>query len=257
MRVLLVVLVTAVATLARNASPKFGVRAAHSDTNAKRFALGMPPLKPKLRRTRVASAPRAQTSPTPPTQVSCNVLATFLNGTTFGYLSRSFSTNHTYYAFEHSTDDALLVSFSYTDDDYHQISLTTNGPQNQRYPYLGGVLAPESVDNNLSRPTNYAYLAGTTDTPPGSIAVTGPNTYDNSRPMETAIWVYGAVDQSLIPQWVNSANSGYSEMPTTHLVYISDEQRLVVTGDPLALLTAHPYTATILRFKCVPPVVPV
>ncbi|KAG8786334.1 hypothetical protein FRC12_016697 [Ceratobasidium sp. 428] len=221
----------------------------------------MPPLRPKSRRlhgTRVGSALRPRTSPTPPVQMVCNMLATFSNGTAFGYLSTNLDNgNGTYYKFQQTQgSDSLRVQFSYIpDENYRQLSFKAeNGYMNQQWPYLGIVMAPEAFDRNLGRPTNHAYLAATQSTEPDLPAVTGPNSFDNNRPMEAAIWAYGYVDNSILAQWINDDNSGYSRTPTTTFLYIFEESKLVATGDPLAILSAYaPGKVEILRFKCATP----
>ncbi|KDN40039.1 hypothetical protein RSAG8_08360, partial [Rhizoctonia solani AG-8 WAC10335] len=62
--------------------------------------------------TRVTSAPRAQTSPSPPQQSKCIILATYGNGTAYGYIRPVWSDFGKYCAFQPSQRGALEVSFS-------------------------------------------------------------------------------------------------------------------------------------------------
>ncbi|QRV78630.1 hypothetical protein RhiJN_06645 [Ceratobasidium sp. AG-Ba] len=245
MRLVVMSLAFVLAALAKREPPKLSPISklpVTPNTNAERFALGMPPLKPKLRRhhivlgTRVASAPRAQISPMPYIHVTCNILATFLNGTTFGYLSPTWNENHTYYEFQPTQAGSLSLSFSYEEEHYQELSLqATNGPAaNSEYPYFGAVLVPEAVDDNFVPVTkrvnsyddqplaniahSHAYLAGTIATPPGSPAVTGLNSFNNNQHIQTAIWVYGSGGGGLIPQWINPDDSRFGRFPATNIV---------------------------------------
>ncbi|KAG9081977.1 hypothetical protein FRC07_014362, partial [Ceratobasidium sp. 392] len=89
------------------------------NTNAKRFAMHLPPLSPRARHhhpqraaphrlgTRVQAAPRAQTSPLPPVNQECNILVK-TEDEILGYLAPYFNAFGEYGKFQPDQDGALL-----------------------------------------------------------------------------------------------------------------------------------------------------
>ncbi|QRV78629.1 hypothetical protein RhiJN_06644 [Ceratobasidium sp. AG-Ba] len=228
----------------------------------------MPPLKPKSLHhrvgTHVGSAPRAQNSPTPPTHISCNILATSFDDP-FGYLSRKWNDQGQYYAFQQTQDaDTLVVSIPYVADNLHQLPIVATNSPDPTLQYFGAVLQPGSLNDDFGPPPNYAYLVGTVLTPPDSPAIPGANSFDNNQHIESSIWMFGGqfgqqlgaqwINRS--PQWVDGVNSGYSRTPATTIMYLHDQEKLIITGDPLWVFN-NLGRAEILRFICVPPVTPI
>ncbi|KAG8777254.1 hypothetical protein FRC12_000478 [Ceratobasidium sp. 428] len=245
---------------------------AEPNTNAKRFAMHLPPLAPKAHRrgspraalthptrTRGRSAPRAQTSPTPPVSEKCFILATRTDGTNYGYVSALWNDFGEYYAFLPDQTGALLASFSYSSNAPSQLALTADNGPDSAYPYVGAIDGYGSdADNNIgSGRSDYAYLGGTTGWTPGASAVTPE---DGSTPknsftdrtgipegFQTSIWTFDPATRGLYPQWVNSDGS----QPTTHVVYA--QGIIALTGDTQAFADTYG-DADVLLFKCVPPV---
>ncbi|CEL53636.1 hypothetical protein RSOLAG1IB_06491 [Rhizoctonia solani AG-1 IB] len=240
-------------------------------TNAKRFAQGLPPINPVKRGphrggphrdgsipyhhggTRVASAPRAQTSPSPRNEKKCNILASFTNGTEYGYITPKFNKFGEYYAFQPDQDESLLVSFTYPVDAPTQLTFTAeNGQAKQAYPLFGGIVGYGSTGDDFAAGNpDYAYLGGTTSTPAGSPATAGPNSFttatDIEKNIESAIWAYDPTTQAITAQWINSDSSS----PPTSIVYIP-EGLLALTGDVQTFSDTFGPTIP-LHFKCVPP----
>ncbi|KAG8910074.1 hypothetical protein FRC01_006561, partial [Tulasnella sp. 417] len=155
--------------------------------------------------------------------------------------------------------DALEVTFNFSPDDPAPEELDVhadNGPSST-YPYFGTRFA--STSDDLSPGSfNYAYITGTTQTPPGS----PPSTEDNNNSFttattipersESAVWKFNPGTQDLSAQWINTDGS----RPKTHLVYYAPDNVLIITGDVAAFQRNFgtdgnpPVTLT-----CVPPVV--
>ncbi|KAG8984693.1 hypothetical protein FRB90_005157 [Tulasnella sp. 427] len=166
-------------------------------TNAKRLAMGLPPLKPKsLRRgTRAASARRSSTSPVPPTLHGCNIQAKWTSdGSFIGYLSPTLDSRGRYGAFQATQAGALEVQFYAQDDECSdELDLVAvNGP-NSAYPYVGATVSTDGL--------TYAYITATTQTSPGSDAVPQGNSHDSTHGTESAIWKYDPLTQAITPQW--------------------------------------------------------
>ncbi|KAG9108579.1 hypothetical protein FRC07_008429 [Ceratobasidium sp. 392] len=234
-------------------------------TNAKRFAKGLPPLAPRTRRrhpqrgaphrlgTRVQAAPRAQTSPTPPENQKCNILVK-TGDATLGYITPSFNTFGEYGTFQPGPAGALEISFSYSPDSPSQLDfLATNGPSST-YPYMGAVMGYASDSDNFSQGSyNYAYVAGTQQTPSGSPPVVGDSSFGTATGIpgdyESAIWTYDPATQAISAQWINTDGSA----PGTHLLYANDgNDAILLTGDPATLNETFGTDYPEVTFACVP-----
>lgn len=235
-------------------------------TNAKRFALNMPPARPKAHRrrphgvaprggSRVASAPRAVTSPLPPVSTKCNVRATSTDGIDFGFISPVWNGFGEYGQFQTAQDGALEVSFSYSPDSPSQIDMiATNGPS-ATYPFFGAIDGFASESDDFSPGSyNYAYLGGTTQSPAGSVPFAdGDSSFSAAtgipESIQSAVWSYDPKTQAITAQWINTDGSA----PATHIVFANDDNKaLAITGDVGAFRDtfAAPYPE--LLFTCVP-----
>jgi hypothetical protein len=127
-----------------------------------------------------------------------------------------------------------------TPSDYLSVSLAPGAQQNitavngqdPSFPLVGAIVGFSSTSDNLaSGSPNYAYLGGTTATPPGSPPAAGANAFTHAtgigEHIESAIWTINDANM-LSPQWINTDSS----QPATHLVDITNI--LVVTGDVTA-----------------------
>jgi len=234
-------------------------------TNAKRFAMHLPPITPKaLRRrlhevprapTRVQAAPRSESSPLPPSTTKCNILAKTVDGSTIGFLSAAFNRFGEYGSFQGSQDGALVASFSNTPGaSSSQMDMYVENSPSSTYPFLGAIDGFSATDNDLGQGSyNYAYIGGTAQTAPGSPAMPDQNTYYMATgydgDYESAIWSYDAGSQAITAQWINTDGSA----PSTHILYANDvNQALVLTGDPDALRSAVAVAYPEVTFTCVP-----
>ncbi|KAJ7087498.1 hypothetical protein C8R44DRAFT_893200 [Mycena epipterygia] len=230
-----------------NNAPTFvTARAPQPLTNAKRLAMGLPPLNP---RRRGAVAPRQ--SPLPPASTKCNILATETDGTFAGYVSPAWNSFGEYGALQDAQDGALEVSFSYSPDSPGQLSFTaTNGPD-ATYPFIGAIKGISSSSSDLGPGSaNYAYLGGTSQTPAGSPPSAGDNAFDAAthltEDIESAIWSYDSSTQAITAQWINTDSSA----PSTHIVHTQGV--LALTGDVNAFTSTFGPTDEVIFF-CVPP----
>ncbi|KAG9093266.1 hypothetical protein FRC07_011496, partial [Ceratobasidium sp. 392] len=150
-------------------------------TNARRYTADLPSPKPRAQHshtrrapphrfgTRVRGAPgQAVFAPPPRITQKCNI---WVESDTqyYGYISPTFNRFGEYGVFQPTQNGSLEVSITYRPDAPGKIEfLATNGPV-ASYPYIGGITGFSSEDGNIGvGSSNYAYLGGTAQTPPGS-----------------------------------------------------------------------------------------
>ncbi|KAG8721910.1 hypothetical protein FRC09_007156 [Ceratobasidium sp. 395] len=249
---------------------QLGSARAEPNTNAKRFAKHLPPLAPRDHRrsplhavptrptrTRVRSAPRAQTSPRPPVNQQCNILVTGANGDTYGFLSAEFNIFGEYYAFQPDQDGSLLVKFSYPVDMPSQLNFyAPNANGTGEYPWVAAIVGFASDSDDLGPgSSNYAYLGGanTTTTPGGPAELINVNSFGAATGIpedtETPIWVYNPDTQDITAQWVNTDRS----TPTTFMSYLPDLMVIALTGDLAAFQDTFGTPVNQIFFTCVQP----
>ncbi|CUA75354.1 hypothetical protein RSOLAG22IIIB_05859 [Rhizoctonia solani] len=242
-------------------------------TNAKRFAQGLPPLKPRGRKhhrgstynnienaalkraTRAASAPRSDTSPIPPVQQKCNILVKTADAT-LGYLAPSLNIFGEYGQFQGAQAGSLEVSISYVPGSEASVDMVpTNGPT-KAYPFMGGAIGYSSPNSDFNPGTRgYAYVAATPQSPSGSPPISGDNSFAIATGMssdyESAIWIYDPSTFEIRAQWVNTDGS----KPTTYVLFANDgNDALVLTGDPNTLNNSFGTSYPGVTLTCVPPV---
>jgi len=230
-------------------------------TNSKRFALGLPPLKPKAHRragpgiggTHVQAAARALTSQVPPVTAQCNILATDSNGNVIGFISPSWNGFGEYGTFQGSSAGALVLSFSYIPGSSSNLDCTAVNSPSGAYPFFGAIDGFGSDTDDLAPGNpNYVYIGGTTQTPAGSTPASGGNSfaaatgYDES--VESAIWSYDPVSQAITANWVNTDGS---TVPTTIIYADGDENALALTCDYGAFSSVYGAFPAV-TFACVP-----
>ncbi|KAG8772455.1 hypothetical protein FRC12_003072 [Ceratobasidium sp. 428] len=234
-------------------------------TNAKRFAMKLPPLAPRAHRypqraaphrlgTRVQAAPRTQASPRPPINLNCNILVTS-RSQNYGYLSPNFNEFGEYGLFQPGRAGALEVSFSYSRDSPNQLDGTVaNGPT-ATFPYLAASVGFASNDSSLGPgDPDYLFVVGTTQAPPGSPPVVGANSFSvatgaGSVEYESAIWKLELETLYITAEWVNPDGV----VPKTSFVYADDEnQALVITGDAEAFRDNFDVTYPDVKLACAP-----
>ncbi|KAF8603690.1 hypothetical protein BDV93DRAFT_523160 [Ceratobasidium sp. AG-I] len=239
-------------------------------TNAKRFALNMPPASPKAHRrlhrgvsphggSRVRSAPRAATSPTPPVSNKCNILVKDSStGQELGFISREWNSFAEYGPLQSSQIGALEVAFSYSSDSLSQLDLLTTNSKSAAHPFMGASLGYGSDSGDIGPGnTNYLFLTGSTQTPAGS-----PPSYEASNSFsevsggeaasETAIWTYDPLSRALTSYWTNSNRS----VSKAYILWSSQEgnELFTLTGDPALFMSTFGIDAPEVTFICVPSV---
>ncbi|KAG8965096.1 hypothetical protein FRC00_011017 [Tulasnella sp. 408] len=203
-------------------------------TNAKRLALKLPPLKPKaLRRVKNKD-----------------------DDSVLGYLTRNINTFGEYGTFQPAQADSLEVTFYASPDDPSPEELdlhADNGPT-ATFPYVGAGYASDSDDFGTGS-YNYAYVAGTQQSPAGSSAQVGDNTFSIATGIpgdwESAIWKYNRATQEITAQWINTDGSS----PATYIIYANDgNDALIITGDADTLNETFGTTYPGVTLTCVAPV---
>ncbi|KAG8693586.1 hypothetical protein FRC11_002803, partial [Ceratobasidium sp. 423] len=204
-------------------------------TNAKRFAQGLPPLPIKRRGgphndgayhregTRVAAAPRAETSSTPPTNTKCNILAKTSDGATLGYISAAFNDFGEYGTPQGSQAGALEISFPQGSTSQVSFVAASAPDAINSFPYLSAAVGYMSDGDDLgSGSSNYIAITGNSGpTDPGSppsSSTSNSYTTRTGQPAnsETSIWTYDPTTQNIQAVWVNTDGKS---VPTT-FVYV-------------------------------------
>ncbi|KAJ1305344.1 hypothetical protein OPQ81_000360 [Rhizoctonia solani] len=257
-------------------------------TNAKRFAQGLPPLSPVKRRphrggphqdeayqhggTHVASAPRAETSPSPPTNVKCNIFAKTSDGASLGYISAAFNDFGEYGTPQASQAGALEVSFKLSGDtsgasDLSQLNLLAASAPDaiNSFPYLSATVGYMSDSDDLgSGSSNYVAITGNSGpSDPGSRPSSSTSNSYSTRTgqaanSETAIWTYDPATRDINAVWINTDGKSVS---TTFVYFIDGETEngagntFLATGDFGAFQGLFGCTDTCrpVKLTCVPP----
>ncbi|PSS36922.1 hypothetical protein PHLCEN_2v1240 [Hermanssonia centrifuga] len=229
-------------------------------SNAQRLARGLPPNKPRFRRTdkqlgaRTSPTPTTSvpsSSPTPacsPTTGALRAVSTDADMPLDGYVNAS---PNPYGEFGYTTDQvaAMIVTVSPCGNGSPINVVSSNSVKSM--PYLGGIegFADDSPDLE-PREFNYMVLGGVTQTSPHATPQNGANSYTaatgNSKYIESAIWT---IDDAgvLSAQWVNTNGS----LPATILVYVPSADSFALIGDVDAFEETF-YQAPISTFSVVP-----
>ncbi|KAG8923231.1 hypothetical protein FRC01_013035 [Tulasnella sp. 417] len=169
-------------------------------TNAQRFRMNLPPLKPKLRRgTRVVSGHKDVT-----------------------YLQQT-RTTATYLVLSARSGLPMENMALYNPPKMLDIT-AVNGPS-ASYPFFGAAMGPVSDGASLNLGPgsfNHAFIVGTTQIPAGSTPQAGDNNSFSAAsgvatPAESAIWMFDPVTQEITVQWVNPDGS----TPPNYIIYYS------------------------------------
>ncbi|KAJ7856292.1 hypothetical protein B0H13DRAFT_2673030 [Mycena leptocephala] len=115
------------------------------------------------------------------------------------------------------------------------------------WPLMGGIDGVVNDSDNLSSgSSNFAYIQGTTQTPPNSPPASVSNSYPSAEDSESAIWIYDASTNAITAQWINTDSLlpafafvafASAALPTTSIAYVSGSDALI-TGDSNAFLSA-------------------
>jgi len=236
-------------------------------TNAKRLAMGLPPLKPRLFDPLHPAPERRSAIPPLSYTVNCNIhVEDFLRGDNYGYLSPT-AIDGRYGPVQSSQTDALEVSFSYSVIDQvitpGQFDLTVTNSLFPSHPYFGAVRSDAGGTCLNSQSSAFVYIGATSCTPAGSPPSVANSEYGDetwkTTEVESAIWTYDPVFGCLIPQWTNPRSSTSPANPTTVVGYVDDWSLLILTGS-IDEFNADPAnggaTAVEVKLTCVaPPVV--
>ncbi|KAF8731542.1 hypothetical protein RHS02_07573, partial [Rhizoctonia solani] len=244
-------------------------------TNAKRFAAGLPPLPRKrnsnrsvhnrvahARGTRVITAPRSETSPSPPNSLNCNILVkNVATGESLGYVSPAWNDFAEYGPLQNSQDGALEVKTSYSGDSPKQLDLVALNGKSAAHPFVGASAGYGSSDENISsNSSNYLILTGNTQTPPGSRpSYEASNSFSETTSIpvasESAIWSYDSTSREFTAHWVNTDDSSVS----AYILWSNQENNSLFTLTGNATIFKETYgveDSPIVSFTCVPPVAP-
>lgn len=235
------------------------------DTNAKRFARGLPPLPPsKSRRNKGSPVRRTGASPLPPvTCTSCSGVIRVYNrdtGSPLGYVSKIGSGGATAQTYQYQTDqdiNTLRVHFtlpSGTTGTVSNLDIVTDNsilPNANAAKYLGFTMWDDYTVKDGTGP-GFVFMAGTSQTPAGSPPQSGANTWVGSAAkVESAVWTVDVSTWSLKPTWVNPDNSISGG-------WLFSENEQILYGYPVYRASTDPNWTPVrynLSFKFVPDVI--
>lgn len=193
-------------------------------TNAKRLALGLPPLPPSKR------GHRRQTQPSSNPIVTKSGVVAVTDANTnapLGYLSQS-GTDDNHFGLTVVQSDAITISFALDSTYSGPIDINAATSYSNSWPLMGAIVGVVSTSDDLnSGSANYVYIQGTTQTDPGSPPDNVSNSYPVQKDSESAVWYYDPSSGALSIQWINTDSS----QPATHLMFVSGSDAFVATGD--------------------------
>lgn len=266
---------------------------AQPQTNAKRFAAGLPPLSPRAhrRRDRNGGDPHGGRpgggrpgggrddddddrgkgkghkggygyyppvpSPCPPINAKCNILVkNAADGSVFGFISPTWNIFGEYGIVQPGQAGSLEVSFTYQKDKpaTHLDFLATNGP-GAAYPLVGATVGFVSPSNDLvAGGYNYAYITGTTQIPAGPPVGADNNSFGGTTGIpKAAESAIWNYDPKTQAITPQWINTDGSPAPT-NLVYANDfNQAFILTGDVPVFQGTFGVPYPPITFTCVPP----
>lgn len=159
------------------------------------------------------------------------------DGEFVGYVSKGNKYNNPFYGVTSNVADAVLVSIPTGSG----VSITRSNAPDSSHPYLGFVVGPESISNDLEAGSfNDALLLATSFSPPNSTASHQvSNTFITYAAGESSVWSSPAGSDVLTPEWTNEDSSTAS----TTLLYLPDSDAFAITGDVYEY-SHHEYTDT-------------
>ncbi|TCD64363.1 hypothetical protein EIP91_004194 [Steccherinum ochraceum] len=200
------------------------------ETNAQRMKRGLGPKKPNYAYPKRALHPRA--SPAPCTNPTGYVRAVYFDGQGkevdgyIGFAPNDFGE----YPFTPTRTNALRVQLNNCGANGGPFDISSlNGIPNE--PFLGLIDGFSNETPTLGPGSfNYAYIGGTSQTPPGSVPLVQSNSFTDAtnlpEAVESAVWELGQ-GNVLTAAWVNPDNS----IPPEVLLYVPSAGTFTVTGD--------------------------
>jgi hypothetical protein len=215
-------------------------------TNAKRMALGMPPL-PPVRRGH--GRRHGDPAPSPVALRGRIAVNDAKTGASHGFIGEELDSTHHFGVADDA--NALLFRFSVPagSQTSGQLDITSDATYSGSWPYMGGIL--NSDDQNLKPGSaNFAYIQGTTRTDPDATQSVS-NSWSNSKKAESAIWSYNPNTKEITAEWVNSDSD--SEDVRFILNQNQTPINLVITGDSDKYLNDHKSdNPIVVKFTFVP-----
>jgi len=200
------------------------------ETNAKRFARGLPPLPPMRRASLTESAKRSTTSDTETFKGKIKVNSA-VSQSTIGFLTLSNSQDR--YIVDPNSANQFTSTVFKQGVTANAIFHDNNAPAS--HAFLAGLISPglELLTSN----SNVAIVGDApAQTSPGSTPQSGGSVSIPGSEYETAIWNYVASPPTLTASWVNHDGS----QPAISIVWDSAAQSLYLTANPAAVILNHP-----------------
>jgi hypothetical protein len=213
-------------------------------TNAKRMALGMPPLPPVRRHGRHDPAP------SPVALRGRIAVDDAKTGASHGYIGEELDSTHHFGVADDA--NALLFRFSVPagSKPSDQLDITSDATYSGSWPYMGGILSSDDQDLKHGS-SNFAYIQGTTRTDPDATPQSVSNSWSNSKKAESAIWSYNPNTKEITAEWINSDSD--SEDVKFILNQNQTPINLVITGDSDKYLNDHKSdNPIVVKFTFVP-----
>ena len=157
------------------------------------------------------------------------------------YASRFLINNNAQYQYTTHLADRLLVTFNNcsANASLPVVSLLQqNTNVDADLPFTGAIQGRDDTNSNLAAGSyQYLYFGNTAQTPPGSPAIPGDNSYTrafgNPRTIESTLWVF-APDDTFTARWVNSDGS------TPTVFYWTQSLGMYMGGDQQAFSNRYP-----------------
>ncbi|KAF8314584.1 uncharacterized protein EI90DRAFT_3090038 [Cantharellus anzutake] len=208
----------------------------HGETNAKRFANGLPPLPPAWRRniraSRTDAAKRAQGSGTTTWSGRIKVTGASGGGALVGAFLSLLGLINSYIVGKASSADTFTATLFQSGITQSVSFKDTNAPSS--HPYLAGLVSPGSPLRTTNQ--NFATLGDSVQTSPNSTPQSGGGVSIAGDEYETAIWDYDASSQNIAPKWVNHDSSEHAS--DLNLVDATG-QAIYLTANPTGVTSAH------------------
>jgi len=218
--------------LVRRLSQRFS----NGETNAKRFARGLPPLPPARRASTTESAKRSTTSDTKAFKGKIKVTSV-VDHNTIGFLQLSGSQDR--YIVDSASSANQFSATLFKQGVTNNVNFV-DGDAPASHNFLAGLISPgvELLTSN----SNAAIVGDApVQTAPGATPQSGGSVSIPGSEYETAIWNYSPSPPTLTASWVNH-NGGH---PAISIVWDPVGKTLYLTANPAAVILNHPGSQTV------------